>query len=582
MAVRHLDWCLALAQEHDPLSAGPRRSLRTLETEHDNLRAGLTFALRRDPQAALRLATSLWRFWLDRGYFAEGSRWLEATLVAAARAHRAARGGPAGERRALAAQRQLRPSYLHRVQAAVADYRELGDEHATAAALYQHAMLEQSVSNTARADGALRRRGRHRPPPRRPAPAGGRHPRVGHDAVVPRRPRAGRARRCARRSRSSRLSPTTTRRSSTSVTFGLCLLHDGPQGARACTSRRRSSLFHRFARAQAIGYALNNLAWTARATGDTAQATAALDEALERFRAVEDRAGEALTLNHMGNLARVAGRPRRRPRPRARGARAAPPARREARDLREHAGAGDDRDGSGDVARGHELLGEAFARAEAVDDLPAMAGVQTEWGLAEERRGELEQRRSRSWTPDASCGACSSCGASRAGRRSRCATCASASATGRARSSALEAARELLLDSEDAAAERYLATKAPLSECKDARVRSLSTHPTPMQENHMTTMQHAGRRRDRRAARGDPRHRVRPRRRGLRRRRARSGTRCSTTSHPALVVRCAGTADVIARHRARAQRGPRDRRPRRLALDPRLLDHRGASSSTCR
>ena len=83
MAVRHLDWCLALAEEHDPLSAGPRRSLRTLETEHDNLRAGLTFALRRDPQAALRLATSLWRFWLDRGYFAEGSRWLEATLVAA-------------------------------------------------------------------------------------------------------------------------------------------------------------------------------------------------------------------------------------------------------------------------------------------------------------------------------------------------------------------------------------------------------------------------------------------------------------------------------------------------------------------
>ena len=30
-----------------------------------------------------------------------------------------------------------------------------------------------------------------------------------------------------------------------------------------------------------------------------------------------------------------------------------------------------------------------------------------------------------------------------------------------------------------------------------------------------------------------------------------------------------------ARHRARPQRGPRDRRPRRLALDPRLLDHRG-------
>jgi hypothetical protein len=33
--------------------------------------------------------------------------------------------------------------------------------------------------------------------------------------------------------------------------------------------------------------------------------------------------------------------------------------------------------------------------------------------------------------------------------------------------SALDAARELLADSEDRAAERYLAAKAPLSECKD-------------------------------------------------------------------------------------------------------------------
>src|SRR4029450_2541177 len=42
--------------------------------------------------------------------------------------------------------------YLLRVRAAVADYRELGDEHATAAAVNQHAMLEQSVRNPARAD----------------------------------------------------------------------------------------------------------------------------------------------------------------------------------------------------------------------------------------------------------------------------------------------------------------------------------------------------------------------------------------------------------------------------------------------
>ena len=36
-------------------------------------------------------------------------------------------------------------------------------------------------------------------------------------------------------------------------------------------------------------------------------------------------------------------------------------------------------------------MAEALSRAEAVDDFPAMAGVQTNWGLVEERRGDLER-----------------------------------------------------------------------------------------------------------------------------------------------------------------------------------------------
>ena len=106
VALRHLDWCLALAEQHDPLAAGPRRSLQALESEHDNLRAGLAWALRRDPQAALRLATPLWRFWLDRGYFAEGNRWLQTTARRGARANAAARRGAARGRRPLAAPRR--------------------------------------------------------------------------------------------------------------------------------------------------------------------------------------------------------------------------------------------------------------------------------------------------------------------------------------------------------------------------------------------------------------------------------------------------------------------------------------------
>ena len=452
VAVRHLDWCLALAEEHDPLSAGPRRSLRTLETEHDNLRAALTFALRRDPQAALRLATSLWRFWLDRGYFAEGNRWLEATLVAAPERDRAARRGPAGQRRALAAQRRLRP----RTCAARSRRSPTTASWATSTPPPRPSTstrCSSSRSATPRAPTALfadaialaRRLGDR-------APAGRRHARIGHDAVVPLRHASRPARSSTRRSRSSRRSPTTTRPSSTCVTFGLCLLHDGPQGAAAPALRGddlplpslRPRPGHRL-RAQQPGLD------RARDGRHRARPRAALDEALERFRAIEDRRGEALTLNHMGNLARTqgdldAGRAHLR---------AALELRRELGEKRAIlmstmcAGRARDR-ARGDVARGRELLGEALARAEAVDDLPAMAGVQTNWGLAEERRGDLERAERAAGRRRARCGACSSCGASRAGRRSRCATCASASATRPGAQRALDAARELLADSEDA------------------------------------------------------------------------------------------------------------------------------------
>jgi predicted ATPase/DNA-binding SARP family transcriptional activator len=465
VAVRHLDWCLALAEEHDPLSAGPRRSLRTLETEHDNLRAGLTFALRRDPQAALRLANSLWRFWLDRGYFVEGHRWLEAALVAAP------------ERTALRVEALLASAglslrsgnsliYLRRVQSAVADYRELGDEHATAAALYQHAMLEQSVSNTARADGLFA------------------------DAVALAR-RLGDRRLLAAATHASAMTPwyRSDREQARAVvcealaileglpddetpffevvTFGLCLLDDGPQGRPRLHLDETIFAFHRFARAQAIGYALNNLAWTARATGDIARATGALEEALERFRAIEDRRGEAMTLNHMGSLARSqgdfdAGRAHLRA----------------ALDLRHELGEkrailmstmslGVLEVSGGDVAQGRELLAEAFARASDVDDRPAMAGVRTNAGLAEERRAELERaeplldagrelwgvqllRRFEGWAQIALCDVREQLGDEVGAQR------------------ALDAARALLADSEDVAAERYLATKGALSGCKEA------------------------------------------------------------------------------------------------------------------
>jgi predicted ATPase/DNA-binding SARP family transcriptional activator len=465
VALRHLDWCLALAVEHDPLSAGSRRSLRTLEDEHDNLRGALAFALRRDPQAALRLATSLWRFWLDRGYFAEGNRWLDSALLAApeptslrveallACAGLSLRNGDAEQ-------------YLRRAQSAVREYRELGDEHATAAALCQHAMYEQSVSSTARAAELFA------------------------DAIAHGR-RLGDLRLVAAATCASAMTP--WYRSETAqaravleealellelvpddetpffdhVTFGLCPLPEGPGGTVRLYFEETIFLFHRFRRAQAAAYALNNLAWTVRAAGDTDGAEAPLEDALARFRAIEDASGEALTRNHLGNLARSRGD--------VEGGRAHLGA---ALDLRRTLGEkrgitislmglGMLEVGAGDLEGGRELMAEALSRAEAVDDFPAMAGVQTNWGLVEERRGDLERaarlledgrtlwhvqllRRFEGW-------------AAIALAEIRTALDDPAGAQ-----TALDAAGSVLVDSQDHAAIRYLDAKRPLSGCKDA------------------------------------------------------------------------------------------------------------------
>ena len=56
--------------------------LNRVEAEHDNLRAALQWALANlQRSAALRLAGAVYWFWYYRGYWSEGSKWLEAALA---------------------------------------------------------------------------------------------------------------------------------------------------------------------------------------------------------------------------------------------------------------------------------------------------------------------------------------------------------------------------------------------------------------------------------------------------------------------------------------------------------------------
>ncbi len=80
----HAQFFLTLAEEADPELKGPDQLewFETLEAEHDNIRAALSWALeRKDVEVALRLGGALWWFWLMRGYHSEGRRWLEEALA---------------------------------------------------------------------------------------------------------------------------------------------------------------------------------------------------------------------------------------------------------------------------------------------------------------------------------------------------------------------------------------------------------------------------------------------------------------------------------------------------------------------
>jgi predicted ATPase/class 3 adenylate cyclase len=80
----HAHYFLALAEEAYPELKGANQLdwLGKLETEHDNMRAALSWALeRKEAEVALRLGGALWWFWSVRGYHSEGRRWLEAVLA---------------------------------------------------------------------------------------------------------------------------------------------------------------------------------------------------------------------------------------------------------------------------------------------------------------------------------------------------------------------------------------------------------------------------------------------------------------------------------------------------------------------
>jgi predicted ATPase/DNA-binding SARP family transcriptional activator len=84
IARRHADWYRQLATSLAPLLTGEAQqaALTTLAEEHANLSAALEYVLDAgDAEASLAFGAALWRYWLVRGYLAEGRAWLARMLA---------------------------------------------------------------------------------------------------------------------------------------------------------------------------------------------------------------------------------------------------------------------------------------------------------------------------------------------------------------------------------------------------------------------------------------------------------------------------------------------------------------------
>jgi predicted ATPase/DNA-binding SARP family transcriptional activator len=368
-----------------------------LELDHDNIRAAFASGLVADPEAALLLATTVWRFWLDRAYLTEGSRQLRAALDAAT-APTPSRVRALLAATALAVRLGQPAEIVANVREAEETAREIGDPRLLAHVLHAaHLYLMPSVFMVSA-------------PGLRPGYEGIESPlsealalaeEHGADDIAASALHAsalmhmyrgdGGAARGALDAALERLSRVAADAPPffEGVTLGFPVLPEGPGGRPRAVFEQTILMFHRFARDQAVAFTLANLAVLDRSQGRAAEARSLLDEALDRYRVLGDRDGEALALTGLGNWSRTFGEPDR--------ARAyledALALRVRGADRRAIASTEWDlalaTAAAGELDEARTLFAALRERLRLADDGTGYAGVLVDWGLAEEWAGEL-------------------------------------------------------------------------------------------------------------------------------------------------------------------------------------------------
>jgi len=388
----HRDWYLKLAEradrDSDPEVAREWPPER-FELEHDDLRAALASAIRHDPPAAVRLANAMWWFWMARGLFVEGSRWLTEVLVAAPdrTAERARALIAAG---AIQVRRPVPMQTVELGREALAIARRSGDRHAEARALERLGVMamgsfEWDIADPVLADGLTLAR------------------EIDDQAVqVAIRHNQGILAGCRGENALARalLDDCLTLLGGLSdehepllwaAHVNPVLVPTAPGGPMRSFFEDTFLLFRAVRGRAAAAYILVSIGETWRSDGENDAASEAMGQGLELFQHLEDDQGRSFALNALGNLARSTGDVEL-------GRRCFEEAlalRRAAGDPRETAmtliGMGMLAISAGDREAGFERVEEALAIFERTDDGPGLEGTPLNLGGFELDGGDPER-----------------------------------------------------------------------------------------------------------------------------------------------------------------------------------------------
>jgi predicted ATPase/DNA-binding SARP family transcriptional activator len=387
----HRGWYLELAQCNDPELGAPSNFADAIEPEYDNLRAALASALEHAPAEALRLCVHLWAFWMARGYFVEGTRWLDEALARAPERTvlraRALLHGCALALRSGAVQR-FRPFGRESIDI----LRETGEHAAQADALQQVAGLERQIWDLPEADRLLEQSQRLAEDLADPAALASARSGQAMLAYV-RGNYLGATRLLEQAIELLRRAGNSERPFFPTSTLGMIVLEDEQDRPR-CFFEETVVVFRRVSARAAVGWTLCNLASALRSAGQLDAAQAAVDEALALFRRQDDPMGGSMALSALGCLARS-----RREFDRGR------EALRQAQSLRRRLG---DRRGAGmtlgnlalieaaagSLERARALIEEALEGFARTDDVPGMSCTRINLGNLELAAGSWEAARS--------------------------------------------------------------------------------------------------------------------------------------------------------------------------------------------